>query len=172
MLEVHRLEKAALHDIMLQQLYSFNYMWVRFEMFVAMKAPEQYGTGEYYQLHEDFGAYQARRLARVLGAPGEAIEDLVRFLRQSHWAAFEDIEISGLTSGSFIMRTRGCSVQRAVRKWGAEHYDCGAGGLRIRTGFLKGVNPKARVQRVFTPPDTGPAGTPPDASCEWLVSIE
>ncbi len=172
MLDIHALEKDTLHDIMLQQLYSFNYIWMRFEIFIAMKDPDEYGSEEYYQLHEDFGAYQARRLARVLGTPGEGIGELTRFLKHSHWAAFEDIEVVDLTADSFTMRTLDCSVQRAAKKWGAQHYDCGKGGLRVRTGFFKGINPGAKVQRVFTPPEVGSEGIPANVSCEWLVSIE
>ena len=77
-----------------------------------------------------------------------------------------------LTASSFRMRTLDCSAQRTAKKWGLEYYDCGTGGLRIRSGFFKGINPRAKVQRVFTPPETRPAGRPATASCEWLISLE
>ena len=172
MLNIRVVKKDTLYNIMLQQMYSLNYVWMRIEGLIQQRAPEVYGGEEYYQLFEDYGSEEARRLLKALGFPREGIRDMARFLRYSHWAIFENIEIAGLTADSFIMRTLDCSAQRAARRWGLDYYDCGAGGLRIRSGFFKGINPGARVQRVFTPPEAGPEGSPAIASCQWLISLE
>jgi len=172
MLNIRALTKDTLYNVMLQQLYSLNYMWLRFEGFIQEKAPKVYGSEEYYQLFEDYGSEEARRLVKALGFPREEIKDLTRFLQYSHWAIFENIEIAELTANSFRMRTLDCSAQSAAKKWGMEYYDCRTGGLRIRSGFFKGINPKARVQRIFTPPEARPEGTRAIVSCEWLVSSE
>ena len=172
MLNIRTMKKDTLHTVMLQQLYALNYVWLRFEGLIQQKAPKLYGGEEYYQLYEDYGSEEARRLVKALGFPTEEIKDLVRFLQHSHWAIFENIEIAEVTASSFRMRTLDCSAQRAAKKWGLEYYDCGAGGLRIRNGFYKGINPRAKVQRVFTPPEARPAGRPAGASCEWLISVE
>jgi hypothetical protein len=172
MLNIRTLKKDTLYNIMLQQLYSLNYMWVRFEGFIQEEAPEAYGSEEYYQLLEDYGSEEARRLVKALGFPREEIKDLTRFLQYSHWAIFENIEIAELTANSFRMRTLNCSAQSAAKKWGMEYYDCRTGGLRIRSGFFKGINPKAKVQRIFTPAEAGPEVTRSIVSCEWLVSLE
>jgi len=172
MLNIRAIKKDTLYNVMLQQLYSLNYTWVRFEGFIQEKAPEVYGSEEYYQLFEDYGSEEARRLVRALGFPREEIKDLARFLKYSHWAIFENIEIAELTANSFRMRTLGCSVQSAAKKWGMEYYDCRTGGLRIRSGFFKGINPKAKVQRIFTPPEARPEDRRAIVSCEWLVSLE
>jgi hypothetical protein len=156
---------------MLQQLYSLNYMWLRFEGFIQEKAPEAYRSAEYYQLMEDYGSEEARRLVKALGFPREEIKDLTRFLKYSHWAIFENIKIAELTTNSFRMRTLDCSAQRAAKRWGLEYYDCRTGGLRIRSGFFKGINPKAKVQRIFSPPEARPEGRRAIVSCEWLVSL-
>ena len=172
MLNIRTIKKDTLYTVMLQQLYSLNYMWLRFEGFMQEKIPEVYGSEEYYQLFEDYGSEEARRLVKALGFPREEVKDLTRFLKYSHWAIFENIEIAELTANSFRMRTLDCSAQSAAKKWGMEYYDCGTGGLRIRSGFFKGINPKAKVQRIFTPPETGPEGTRAIGSCEWLVSLK
>lgn len=172
MLNIRAFKKDTLYTVMLQQLYSFNYMWLRFEDFIRVKAPEAFGSEEYYQLYEDYGLDEARRLVRALGFPREGIKDLTRFLKHSHWAIFENIEIAELTANSFRMRTIDCSAQSAAKRWGMEYYDCGAGGLRLRRGFYKGINPKAKVQKIFAPPETRPEGIPSNVSCEWLVSLE
>jgi len=172
MLNTRTVKKDTLYNVMLQQMYSLNYVWMRIEGLIQQIAPELYGSEEYYQIFEDYGSEEARRLVKVLGFPRKEIKDLARFLKYSHWAIFENIEIAGLTAGSFRMRTLDCSAQRAAKRWGLDYYDCGAGGLRIRNGFFKGINPRARVQRTFTPPEAGPDGRPGVASCEWLVSLE
>jgi len=172
MLNIHAVKKDTLHAVMLQQLYALNYMWLRFERFIQQKAPEAYMSEEYYQLYEDYGSEEARRLVKAFGFPREEIKDLARFLKYSHWAVFERIEIAELTANSFRMRTLDCSAQRAAKRWGLEYYDCGAGGLRIRNGFYKGINPRAKVQRIFTPPEARPVDRPVAASCEWLISLE
>ncbi len=172
MLNIRAIKKDTLYNVMLQQLYSLNYTWVRFEGFIQEKAPEVYGSEEYYQLFEDYGSEEARRLVKALGFPREEIKDLTRFLEYSHWAIFENIEIAELTANSFRMRTLDCSAQSAAKRWGMEYYDCRTGGLRIRSGFFKGINPKAKVQRIFTPAEARPEGTRSIVSCEWLVSLE
>jgi len=170
--DIRTLDKDTLCGVMLQQMYSLNYMWLRLEFYIAEKAPRDYRTDEYYQLYEDYGSQEAGRLTRTLGLPKQDMKDLSEYLRHSHWAIFENIEISELTPTSFRMRTLDCTAQKAARKWGMEHYDCGAGGLRVRTGFFKELNSKARVQRVFAPGEHRPEGTPANASCEWLISLE
>jgi Family of unknown function (DUF6125) len=172
MLNIRALKKDTLHAVMLQQMYSLNYVWLRFEYFIRAKAPEVYGSEEYYQLYEDYGSEEARRLVKALGFPREEISDLARFLKYSHWAIFENIEITDLTANSFRMRTLDCSAQNAAKKWGMEYYDCRTGGLRIRSGFFKGINHKAKVQRIFSPPEVRPEGRRAIVSCEWLISLE
>jgi len=172
MLSVRAIKKDILYNVMLQQMYSLNYVWMRMEGLIQHRAPELYGSEQYYRLFEDYGSEEARRLIKALDLPRKEIKDLARFLKYSHWAIFENIEIAGLTADSFRMRTLNCSAQRAAKRWGLDYYDCGAGGLRIRNGFFKGINAKARVQRVFTPPEARPEGRPAAASCEWLISLK
>jgi hypothetical protein len=172
MLSIRAIKKDILYNIMLQQMYSLNYVWMRMEGLIQQRAPGVYGSDEYYQLFEDYGSEEARRLIKALRLPRKEIKDLTRFLKHSHWAIFENVQIAGLSANSFRMRTLDCSAQRAAKKWGLDYYDCGAGGLRIRNGFFKGINPRARVQRVFTPPEAGPEGRPAIASCEWLISLD
>jgi hypothetical protein len=172
MLNIRAIKKDTLYAVMLQQMYSLNYVWMRIEGFIQQKAPQAYMGEEYYQLYEDYGSEEAGRLVKALSLPREEINDLARFLKYSHWAIFESIEIAELTSKSMRMRTLDCSAQRAAKRWGLEYYDCGAGDLRIRNGFFKGINPKAKVQRIFTPPEARPEDRPAFASCEWLISLE
>jgi hypothetical protein len=171
MLHIRAVKKDILYDVMLQQMYALNYVWMRLEGLMQQKAPELYGSEEYHQIYEAYGSEEARRLVKALGFPREEIKDLVRFLEHSHWFIFENIEIAELTANSFRMRTLDCSAQRAAKRWGLNYYDCAAGGLRIRNGFYRGINPRAKVQRIFTPPEVGPEGRPSIVSCEWLVSL-
>ena len=172
MLDIRAIKKDTLHNVMLQQMYSLNYVWMRIEGLIQQRAPEVYRGEEYYQLFEDYGSEEARRLLKVLDLPRKETEDLASFLKYSHWAIFENIEIAELTADHFMMRTLDCSAQRAAKRRGLDYYDCGEGGLRIRNGFFKGINPRARVQRIFSPPEAQSEGRPAIASCEWLISLE
>jgi hypothetical protein len=172
MLNIRAIKKDTLYNVMLQQMYTLNYVWLRYEGFIQQKAPELYGSQQHYQLYEEYGSEEARRLVKDLGFPREEIKDLARFLQYSHWAIFENIEIAELTANSFRMRTLDCSAQRAAKRGGLDYYDCRTGGFRIRNGFFKGINPKAKVQRIFTPPEAGPEDTRANVSCEWLISLE
>jgi len=172
MLNIHAIKKDTLYNVMLQQLYSLNYMWFRFDDFIRVQAPEAYGNEEYYQLQEGYGLQEAGRLVKALGFLGEEIKDLVKFLKYSHWAIFENIEIAELTANSFRMRTLDCSAQKAAKRRGTEYYDCRIEGMRIRSGFFKGINRKAKVQRIFTPPEARPKDTHTNVSCEWLISLD
>lgn len=172
MLNIQAIKKDNLYAVMLQQMYSLNHVWLMYEVFIQQKAPELYGSEQYYQLFEDYGLDEARRLVKALDFPREEINDLARYLKYSHWAIFENIEIGELTESSFRMRTLDCSAQRAAKKWGMQYYDCRNGGLQIRSGFFKGINAKANVRRIFTPPEAKPEDTHTLVSCEWLISLD
>jgi hypothetical protein len=137
-----------------------------------LKAPKAYRSKEYYQIMEDCGLEEARGLVKALGFPGEETKDLAKFLKYSHWAILENIEITELTTNSFVMRTLDCSAQRGAKRRGMEYYDSGTEGRRIRSGFFKGTNPRAKARRIFIPPEAGPEGTRAIVSCEWLISLE
>ena len=172
MLNIQKIKKDTLYAVMLQHMYSLNHVWMMYEVFIQQESPELYGSEQYYQLFEDYGLDEARRLVKALDFPREEIDDLAKYLNYSHWAIFENIEIGGLTESSFRMRTLDCSAQRAAKKWGMQYYDCRNGGLRIRSGFLKGINANAKVQRIFTPPEAKSEDTKTLVSCEWLISLE
>lgn len=172
MFEIDKWSKDHVHEVMLELLYSFNYMWFMVEEWVKNTPPEKLKSDEFLEFSEKFGSYQALRLARVSDPPEGEIERLMYFLKRSHWSAFEDIEMAKMSDSELRMRTLGCTSQKAAQKWGMEYYECGQGGLKLREGFFKEINSKARVTRVFTPPDTMPAGTPEAVSCEWRVTID
>ena len=98
MLSIRAIKKDILYNVMLQQMYSLNYVWMRMEGIIQQRAPEVYGSDEYYELFEDYGSEEGRRLIKALDLPRKEIKDLARFLKYSHWAIFENIEIAGLSA--------------------------------------------------------------------------
>ncbi|MEA1970655.1 MAG: DUF6125 family protein [Thermodesulfobacteriota bacterium] len=172
MFEIDKWSKDHVHEVMRELLYSFNYMWLMVEEWVKNTPPEKLKSDEFFKFSEQFGSYQALRLARVSDPPEGEIEKLMYFLKRSHWSVFEDIEMTKVSDSELRMRTLECTSQKAARKWGMGYYECGQGGLKLREGFFKEINPKARVVRVFTPPDTRLAGTPEEVSCEWRITID
>ena len=111
-------------------------------------------------------------MEKTIQGKAEGVDRLIQFLEHSHWCAFENIEITKLSDTRMRMRTLDCTAQKAAKKWGMDCYECGPGALRLRSGFFGWINPRARVTPAFTPPEKAGEGTPPDVSCEWLISIE
>ena len=172
MLEIEGLSKGAVHDVMRELLYSLNYMLFRFEEWVRRRYPEELQGEEFARLYEEAGSYEAKRLCKALDISGGGVDTLIQLLKHSHWAVFENIEAMKLAEGSFTMRTIECSAQRAAKRWGVDYYDCRHTGSLVRNGFFEAINPSVKIQRVFTPPEIRPEGTPENVSCEWLISIE
>ena len=172
MFDIEKWSKERVHEVMLELLTGFNYMWFLMEEWLKKHCPEKATGEEFLALSGEFGAYEAKRLARVIREPLAGVDRLMEFLRHSHWRAFEDLEITKISDKQISMRTVGCTAQKAAKKWGVEYYPCGDGGLRLRQGFFAAVDPSAKVERVFTPPDERPDGVPEEISCQWLITID
>jgi hypothetical protein len=164
--------KEHLHEVSRELLFSLNYMWFLMEGWVKENCPEKIADESFIQLNEDFGTYEAARLQRVVKTEKQGIDLIVEFLKRSHWAAFEDLELKKISDTELRMRTKNCTAQKASKKWGMEYYECGKMGLLLRGSFFKKIDPRARVARVFTPPDSRPEGTPEEISCEWSITLE
>jgi hypothetical protein len=172
MLDISNWSKEQTHGVMLELLYSFNYMWFLMETWVKTHCPDAAKSEAFSKMAEQFGSYQAKRLEKTITAPDEGIDRLAAFLKRSHWYAFEDVDLEKISAKQLRMRTSGCTTQKAAKKWDMDHYDCGEPGLRLRRGFFSQIDPTAKVTRVFTPPDEKPAGTPDDINCEWIITID
>ena len=172
MFELEGLNKDTVYNLMEELLYSFNYMLVLFKGWVRRKHPEEFKSEEFCRLYEKFGSYQAKRLSKALDISAQGVDILIQLLKHSHWAVFENIEVKKLTEKSFRMRTIECSLQRAAERRETGYYDCRLVGSLLRSGFFKRVDQNVRVQRIFTPPEIKPEGTPENVSCEWLISVE
>ncbi|MDT8272079.1 MAG: DUF6125 family protein [Desulfomonilia bacterium] len=172
MFPIEQWSKERVHSVMMELLYSLNYMWFLMEEMIKKHCPEDVARDGLLELSEQFGAIEAKRLEKTLLGERDGIDRLIQFLEHSHWAAFEDVELTRLSDTSLRMRTRNCTAQKAAKKWGMDFYECGPGALRLRSGFFQYINPNARVHRVFSPPDEAGESTPPEVSCEWIISLE
>lgn len=171
MLDIGELSKNSVYNVMRELLYSFNYAWFLMEDWIKKTHPEDVNNEDFLVLVEEFGAYEAKRLSRVLDTSEGGIETLINFLNHSHWAVFEEIEGERISEKSFKMKTFDCSTQKAAKKWGMDYYNCSEQGCRIREGFFRKINSDARVERIFTPPDERIDGIQERISCEWLITL-
>ena len=149
MINIEKLSKDEVYNIMSELLYSFNYVWFMFEKFVKSKYPDAFESEEFLKLNEEFGEYEAKRVSKALSISTGEIENLIQLVKHSHWAVFENIEITQLTGNSFRMRTIECSTQKAAKRWGMEYYDCGLTGSFARIGFYQYLNKNAKIQRIL-----------------------
>jgi len=171
LLNIGELSKDSVYEVMWELLYSFNYAWFLMDDWIKKNHPDDVNNKDLMGLAEEFGAYEAKRLSRVLDTSDRGIERLIHFLNHSHWAIFEEIGSEKISEMSFTMKTFDCSTQRAAKKWGMEYYDCSEQGCRIREGFFREIHPDARVERIFTPPDKRMDGIEERISCEWLITL-
>ncbi len=160
--------------VMKNFVLTYNWAW-----FKGMRmAIEKYGLDvflneEHTKLLREFGSRQSRKLVELSIVSGKDVDSIIKGLRLSYWALFEDVELTKLSDSVARMRTIDCSLQRNTKKkWGTE-YPCKTLGfsLTIRTGFVKAINPKAEVKCNFSPPDPRPKNIPENVSCEWIISI-
>ena len=172
MLEIERLSKQTVYDVMRELLYSLNYLLFLFEDWVKTKHPEEFESEDFRRLYGEFGSYQAKRLSKALAISGGELDDLIELIKHSHWTIFENIEVEKLTGKSFRMRGIECSAQQAAKRWGMEYNDCRIRSSRFCSAFFKVANHNVKVQQVFAPPEIGPEGIPDNVSCEWLISVE
>ncbi len=172
MLPVDQLSKENVYNVMLQVLYSFNFVWFKFEDWAQNNHREEFESELFRKLYEDFGSNEARRLASTLHISGQEVNDIIEILRCSHWAIFENIEVTKLTEKKLSMRTIDCSAQRAAKKAGHEYHDCRIVGHLLRKGFFRAINRDVDVQRIFTPPESRPKDIPEKVSCEWLILLK
>jgi hypothetical protein len=172
MFDIENWDKDHTYKVMRELLYSFNFMWFLQEGWVQENCPKLAEGESFQRLSEDFGAYQAKRIERILDDPGKGVDRLVAFLRHSHWFAFEDIDLFKVSESELRMRTLNCTAQKAAKKWGMDCYDCSESGRRLRQGFFAHVDPTAEVTRTHTPPDKRPPDLPDDVSCEWRITID
>jgi hypothetical protein len=171
LLDIENLSKDNVYGVMRELLYSFNYAWFLMDDWIKKTYPEAGNNADFLGLLEEFGVYEAKRLSRVLDTSEGGIQKLIHFLNHSHWKVFEDIEAKRISERSFSMKTLECSTQKAAEKWGMGYYDCSEQGCRIREGFFREIDPGARVERIFTPPDERVDGSDERISCEWLITL-
>ncbi|HOJ51882.1 MAG TPA: DUF6125 family protein [Syntrophales bacterium] len=171
MFPLDKWDKEHLYSTMRELLYSFNFTWFVTEEWIKKNCtPEKAKEGMLY-LSGEFGAYEAKRIARIIPKDREGIDKLITFLEHSHWFAFEDMVTKKISPQSFIMATRNCTSQKAAQKWGMGYYDCAEGALKLRTSFFTQIDPRAQVQRIFTPPAPPAEGFDSSISCAWIISL-
>ncbi len=141
-------------------------------------AIEKYGlnaflTQEFNELFREFGAKESRKLKELGIVSGTDIDSIIRGLQFSHWALFEKIKLTKLSNNAAKMGTIGCTRQKyAKKKWGTEYPCKGLNfSLESRIGFVNSINPEAKVECNFCPPDSKRQNIPDNVSCEWIISV-
>ncbi|MFB0562764.1 MAG: DUF6125 family protein [Candidatus Lokiarchaeia archaeon] len=114
-----------------------------------------------------FGEWQAKDLKRLLKLGG-GVDAIRQAFQHSHWAILEDVEIKKLSKSSLLFRTRNCSAQRMLLQRIGKEIECKPGSYLVLESFVKIIDPTARIECNFCPPDPHPE----DVFCEWLVIIE
>jgi len=169
-----KLSKRELLAVLKNMVLVYSSSWFKSEWIAAKKfGIENFQSREFAELFKEFGAREAKILVEHSIVTGKDADSIIKALRLSHWALFEDITLEKLSDTTVRMRTINCSRQNyAMKKLGVT-YPCRDVGFpyESRLGFVKAINPSAEVERVFCPPDERPAGIPENVSCEWIIHI-
>ena len=177
MIDIEHMDKKAVHDVMLDLLYSINVGWYKLnthlkEIYLSLNIDSE-SNKDLIQVSEDLGHYEAKKLRKTLDIKGTDIDSMMKVLKHSHWFAFEDMQVEKLTDKCIRMRTIDCSTQRAMKEMGGASYDCtGPRNRAVRRGFFTEINSSAKVKRIFAPPEPVPATAGGNISCEWEISID
>ena len=168
------LSKEKLFEVMKTLAYAFNKAWLKSERLAIQKCGLDAFLGEEFnEVFQEFGSIQSKKLKELSIVSGTDVDSIIKALRLSQWALFEDIDLTKLSGSVIRMRTIGCSLQRYARKkWGTD-YPCKNldFSLEGRRGFVKAINPRAEVECNFCPPDPRPENISMNVSCEWFISI-
>lgn len=171
----NELSRDQLSAVMKNLVYVYSSAWFKSEKIVM----EKYGldatlSEEFTQLFREFGSKESSKLVELSIVSGTGADSIVKGLQLSHWALFENIELTKLSDNMVRMRTIDCTRQRYAKKiWGTE-YPCKdlIFSHEARIGFVKAINPKAEVRCSFCPPDDPrPKSIPENVSCEWIITI-
>jgi hypothetical protein len=168
------LSKDELFEVMKNLVHVYSSAWFKSERL----AIEKYGSDaflskEFLDLFRNFGSKEANGLIELSVVSGTSIDSIIKAFQLSHWALFENIELTKLSDKIARMRTIDCSRQKyARRKWGTE-YPCLnlAFSHESRKGFAQAINPQARVKCNFSPPNPRPQDISEHVSCEWTITI-
>jgi len=118
MMDIKGLEKDDVYNVMKELLYSLNRMWFKLEIWAKHNCPKEFESEELLGLYREFGSYQAKRLTRTLAISGDGVDAIMQLLKHSHWAVFENTEITKLDDKRIRMRTTDCSTQVALKRGG------------------------------------------------------
>ena len=170
----HKLPKDKLLALMKNLVNTYSWAWLQSELV----ATEKYGLdnvleGEFNEFFREFGTKEGRKLVELSIVSGTDVDSIIKGLRHSHWALFENIQLTKLSDSAVSMRAINCSRQRYIKAKLGTEYPCKSlhFSAESRTGFVKAINPKAEVKCGFCPPDPRPKGIPENVSCEWIISI-
>jgi hypothetical protein len=169
-----KLSKRELFEVLKNMVQVYSSAWFKSEWIAIKKfGVDSFQASEFAELFKEFGAREAKILVDLSIVSGKDADSMIKALNLSHWALFENITLERLSNNIIRMRTINCSRQNYVMKRLGMEYPCKNIGFpyESRLGFVKAVNPSAKVQCIFCPPDPRPNGTPKNVSCEWIIHV-
>ena len=173
-LEIARLEKEKLVEL----LDLYGRQWLTIDGLWIQAVEEKYGDDVclemYTQVQEQMGSRRARRLARFLGIP-EGNADLSSMINAHYLLPASravGTEYLKISDTEFILSWLNCRPQQARKEKGLPPFPCKRMEFTSLSSFFKSLNPKARVECLFAPPDARPENLPEKVSCQWKVILD
>jgi len=169
-----KLSEDQMFEVMKNLAYAFNWGWLKSERLAIEKYGLEVFLGqEFLDLFREFGSRQCRKLLELSVVSGTDADSVIRGLKLSHWALFENVELTKTSDEVVRMRTVNCSLQSYAKKKLGTVYPCKNlhFALEARKGFVKTINARATVECAFSPPDPKPKNISENVSCEWIIRV-
>jgi hypothetical protein len=147
---------------------SYSYGWWRNVLTMIRKFSLPYDEDpDFMRDARSFGVREAHGLINLAIVREKGVKGILRALKYSHWALLERAEVRRVSGNVVRLRVIGCSARRALEKWGLPNYPCRNFTLNALEGFVGAIEPGARVECVFCPPQKQEG----NISCEWLIKL-
>jgi len=171
---IDKLEKDQMREL----LDTYGKLTLTIDGLWIQAVEKKYGTDVtvkmYTEVMVDFGAIQARRMARFLGITlGSAtIQEMVAVHTSGPWGRVGASEYIQISDKEMELRFLNCHPQDARKARGQAIFPCKEMERAELASLFGTLNSKARIECVFSPPDDRPAGLKEAVSCAWKVIID
>ena len=171
MLELEALGK----DRLLELVHLRGRNWLTIDGLWIQAVEKAYGTEVclrmYTSVMEQFQRISARRIARFLGIPqGKAS---LSSMLEAHKITGGGVEAAYAKTSDreAVVSFLNCRPQQGRIEKGQAIFPCKEMELAGMSSFFEELNPKARVDCLYCPPNTRPKDLPQAVSCQWKLTI-
>ena len=173
-LGIEYLEKDKLREL----LDTYGKLTLTIDGLWIQGVEKRYGTDACLQIYtevmEQYGRIQAHRITRALGiAEGEGdIPAMIAAHNAIPWGRAVKVNYHQTSDKELVLSILNCHPQESRKARGQEIFPCKQMEHAELAAFFGQINPRAKVECLFSPPDERPREVPENVSCQWKITVE